>query len=200
MSNLICFAGSPGAGKTTAALAVKEALERLGKRVGYSPEYARDFIRLHGFPEHSAIQLHIMRQQKAWEESSIYGNDFAVTDTAVWYSYVFPDIYNRPNATEQELQILEDLGRQVVNWIPSYHLTFFMPLREHIESDGIRDPTQSARIHDHMTAFVHEHRDRFQRLVFLPDGMTVEETVDAAIWHLDRTGLLRDIPHAGTLT
>ena len=85
MSTLICFAGAPGVGKTTSALALKKHLEAHGKQVGYSGEYARDFIGLYGHPEHSAIQLHIMRQQKAWEESAFYGNDFAVTDTAVWY-------------------------------------------------------------------------------------------------------------------
>ena len=190
MSTLISFVGAPGVGKTTAATALKDRLEQEGKQVGYSQEYARDFIGLYGHPEHSAIQLHIMRQQKAWEESAFYGNDFAVTDTAVWYSYVFPDIYNRPGASEQEIHILNDLGRQVVNWIPSYHYTFYLPVRDDIEDDGLRDPTQSDRIDHHMRGFIELHKHRFAHIDFLPEGLTVPETVDFALSQLITDRLL----------
>lgn len=181
MSRLICFAGAPGVGKTSAATALQKHLESEGHKVGYSPEYARDFIRHYGYPEHAAIQLHIMRQQKAWEESAFYGTDYAVTDTAVWYSFVFPSLFISPAASEQEFRILRDVGRQAISWIPSYHYTFYLPMRDDIEDDGIRDPKSSGLIDEAMRRFIEDHRDEFRRLHFVPEGLTVEQNVEFAL-------------------
>lgn len=186
MSQLICFAGAPGVGKTTAALALQKKLEERDLKVGYSPEYARDFIKAYGYPEHAAIQLHIMRQQKAWEESAFYGNDFAITDTAVWYSFIFPSLFTSNAATDQERRILRDVGRQAVTWIPSYHVTFYLPMRDVIEDDGVRDPDSSGIIDEAMRKFISDNKNEFRSLYFVPEGLTVNETVDYALARLNQ--------------
>lgn len=181
MSRLICFAGAPGVGKTSAALALQKRLEEAGHKVGYSPEYARDFIKHYGYPEHAAIQLHIMRQQKAWEESAFYGTDFAVTDTAVWYSFIFPSLFLSPVASEQEQRILRDVGRQAITWIPCYHHTFYLPMRDGIEDDGVRDPESSGIIDVAMREFIEQNRSEFRNLHFVPSGLSVKENAEFAL-------------------
>lgn len=175
MPTSIAFVGAPGVGKSTLTLLTKQRLERTGLRVGYAHEYARGFIDAHGFPEHSGAQYHIMKEQKKLEASAGHDADFLLTDTAVFFSFLYPYIFRRSEASSQELLVLDDILSECLAHVPSYDVTFYLPLREVIEDDGIRVPKDSPMIDNEMRHFVRKHQQHFPRLVFLDPGDAIDQ-------------------------
>lgn len=181
MQGLVCFAGAPGVGKTSTALAVQERLSGLGQHAGYAPEFARDLIARYGYPEHAAFQLHAAYQQRGAEEQALGGSGLAVTDTATWFCYLFPYLFNSPSAGEQERQVISDLYTISAYWHRNYAHTFYLPLRDDIEADGIRDPHASAFIDDEMRQYLDDHQETLPDVTYVPEGLDLAQTVEFAL-------------------
>lgn len=185
MRGLIAFAGAPGVGKTTTALAVRKHLRDQGRRCGYAHEVARDLIARYGYPEHAALQLHAAHQQRDLEKLARRIHGFAVTDTTTWFCYLFPSLFNAPKAGVQEVKVIEDLGAITASWHEDYTHTFYLPLRDEIEDDGIRDPHASPFIDREMRAYLDRHQETLANVTYVPEGLDVQETVEFVLHTLD---------------
>ena len=178
MRGLVAFAGAPGVGKTSTALAVQERIRAMDQRCGYAPEFARQLIERYGYPKHAALQLHAAYQQRELERSAVVGSGLAVTDTTTWFCHLFPSLFNAATECEQERQVIEDIGAIARYWHREYDLTVYLPLRDDIEDDGIRDPQASPFIDREMRAYLARHDDTLPNVVYVPEGLDLEQTVE----------------------
>lgn len=186
MEGLICFAGAPGVGKTTQALRLQEVLD-----CGYAPEFAREIIARYGYPKHAAFQLHAAYQQRDLEIAEARRTGLAVTDTATWMCYLYPELFNAKGACEQEQKVIEDLAVISTYWHRFYTHTFYLPLHGRIEADGIRDPHASPYIDERMRRYLGFHGETLQ-VTYVPEGLDEHET---HLFVLDTLGVkLRERP------
>ena len=184
---LISFCGAAGSGKTSLAKAcVEHVSSEINPYVAYVEEYARTFIQQLEHPDHAAVQYHILKAQHKLEEEALHWAKYSFVDTSTIFSYIYPKTYSSTN-NKMKLFILNDLKKEVLESSKRYDHIFYLPLRDDVEDDGVRLPEDSPMLDIAIRAFIKEHEQLDAKTTYLPEGLSVADSVSFVLSRLGLT-------------
>lgn len=153
----IAFIGVPGSGKSTLCNAAQVALSTFDRNVAVCQEYAREFITVHGFPEHPAMQYMIFDKQHDREEMLSAKNDYVLCDSPLYFNYLYA-LYASNMDSEQQRKAVNKLYKKAVsNQHNRYEHVFFLPRQFKTVDDGVRHPDHTEPLEALITGFIHSH-------------------------------------------
>ena len=174
MAKLIGIAGAPGSGKTTLCRLLATIYEK-NYTVGCASEYARQFIRTYGQPEHLGIQTQFCYKQKLLEES-VYTNKFDIvfSDSPTFLNYIYSMMMVGDSINAQEHKLLEDNYGWILGDLPRYEVIFLLPPRVAVD-DGVRVTESIPEIDEMIRSFAKLHKHIFRRLMIIESESREEQ-------------------------
>jgi hypothetical protein len=107
MSVFICFFGSPGSGKTTAATSVFSHLKAAGKSAAYLQEYATQLIYQGKNPMEENCFFH---EHTVLNNTKDQGYDYVISDSSILCAYAYEQLKKKPHKGMRTLMNYALLG------------------------------------------------------------------------------------------
>jgi nicotinamide riboside kinase len=157
----IAFIGVPGSGKSVLCNAVQVAMSTFERNVAVCQEYAREFITIHGFPEHPSMQYMIFDKQYDREEMLACRNHYVLCDSPLYFNYLYA-LYAADMTNEQQRKAVNKLYKKAVsNLHDRYHHVFFLPRQFETVDDGVRAPDHTERLESLIAGFIESHKHQW---------------------------------------